>query len=69
MRAPFAAGLLKDKNVTCYEHVRVDAETCGAQWLREDSVRDGRIVTSPTWKEHAAFYRDVFACLHDRVTA
>ena len=64
-----SAGLIDGKRVTCYEHVRVDAETCGATWLRQDSVRDGRIVTAPTWQEHAAFYRDVFACLHESVPA
>ena len=62
-----SAGLIDGKRVTCYEHVRVDAEVCGAKWLKQDSVRDGRIVTSPTWQEHAAFYRDVFACLHQNV--
>lgn len=64
-----SAGLIHGRTVTCYEHVRVDAETCGARWVRQDSVRDGRIVTSPTWQEHASFYRDVFACLHESVPA
>src|SRR5512141_2581402 len=58
-----SAGLLKDKRVTCYEHVRTDAETCGGRYIKADSVRDGRIVSSPTWREHPAFYRDIFACL------
>ena len=64
-----SAGLIDGKRVTCYEHVRVDAEVCGAKWLKQDSVRDGRIVTAPTWQEHASFYRDVFACLEEKVTA
>ena len=62
-----SAGLIDGKRVTCYEHVRVDAETCGATWLKQDSVRDGRIVTAPTWQEHASFYRDVFVCLQQGV--
>ena len=43
------------------------AETVGATWLREDAVRDGRLVTSPTWREHPAFYREVFKCLNEQV--
>ena len=64
-----AAGLLKGKRTTCYEHVRVEAEAAGATWLREDTVRDGRIVSSPTWQEHPAFYRAIFACLQQPVPA
>jgi protease I len=64
-----SAGLVSGKRVTCYEHVRLDAETCGAQFVKADSVRDGRIVSAPTWQEHPAFYRDVFACLRQGVHA
>jgi protease I len=32
-----------------------------------DSVRDGRLVSAQTWKEHPAFYREVFACLEQPV--
>lgn len=62
-----AAGLLKGKRVTCYEHVRVEAEAAGGRYEAAESVRDGRLVSSPTWKEHPAFYRDVFACLQQPV--
>jgi protease I len=58
-----AAGLLHDKRVTCYEHVRLEAEAAGGQYVDAESVRDGRLVSAPTWKEHPAFYREVFACL------
>jgi protease I len=58
-----SAGLVKDKQITCYEHVRADAETCGGRYIAADSVRDGRLVSAPTWREHPAFYREVFACL------
>jgi protease I len=62
-----AAGLLQGKNVTCYEHVRIEAEAAGARWVKKDAVRDGRIVSAPTWQEHPAFYREVFACLQAAV--
>jgi protease I len=64
-----AAGLVQGKKMTCYEHVRLEIETCGARYVKEDSVRDGRVVSSPTWREHPAFYREVFACLDARVPA
>lgn len=62
-----AADLVRGKKLTCYEHVRLEAETVGATWLREEAVRDGRLVTSPTWREHPAFYREIFNCLNEQV--
>jgi protease I len=58
-----AAGLLAGKRVTCYEHLRWDAETTGATWCTEQAVRDGAMVTAQTWESHPEFYRDVMACL------
>ena len=29
----------------------------------------GRIVSAPTWQEHPAFYREIFACLRAAVPA
>ena len=64
-----AAGLTKGKKVTCYEHVRIEVETCGGQYVAAEAVRDGRIVSAPTWREHPAFYREIFACLNEPVPA
>ena len=64
-----AADLLRGKNVTCYEHVRIEVEAVGACWQQADVVREGRIVSAPTWQEHPAFYREVFACLQEAVPA
>jgi protease I len=64
-----AAGLLNGRKVTCYEHVRLEAEAAGGRYVAAESVRDGRLVSSPTWREHPAFYREVFACLGEAVTA
>jgi protease I len=66
VQLPAAAGIISGKKLTCYEHVRLEAEAAGATWLREDAVRDGRLVTAPTWREHPAFYREVFACLDEQ---
>ncbi len=64
-----AADLVRGKRVTCYEHVRLELETCGGIYVAEETVRDGRLVSSPTWREHPAFYREVFACLQEAVPA
>jgi len=58
-----AAGLVKDKCVTCYEHVRLEAEQAGGKFGSDQAVRDDRIVTGQTWQSHPEFYREVFACL------
>lgn len=64
-----AAGLLKGRNVTCYEHVRMDAEAGGGTFLKQKVVRDGRYVSAPTWREHPDFYREIFVCLNSKVPA
>jgi len=64
-----AAGLAKGKRFTCYEHVKLEVEACGGQYVATDTVRDGRLVSSPTWREQPAFYREVFACLQQPVPA
>ncbi len=58
-----AAGLVKGRRVTCYEHVRSEVEQCGGTWQTPQAVRDGRFVTAQTWQSHPEFYREVFACL------
>ena len=58
-----AAGLVKGKKVTCYEHVRFEVESVGGTWIEQNAVRDGRLVSAPTWQAHPEFYREVFKCL------
>jgi protease I len=58
-----AAGLARGKQVTCYEHVRLEAEQAGGTFVDKQTVRDGRIITAQTWQSHPAFYREIFAQL------
>jgi protease I len=58
-----SAGLLRGKRVTCYEHVRPEAELAGGIFVAEQTVRDGRIVTAQTWQSHPSFYREILAQL------
>ena len=64
-----AAGLARGKRVTCYQHVRVDAEQAGGQFVDEQAVSDGRLVTAQTWQSHPAFYREIFARLSGQASA
>lgn len=58
-----AAGLTNGKRITCYEHVRFEAEQAGGTFVNQEAVRDGRMVTGQTWQSHPDFYREVFSCL------
>jgi protease I len=58
-----AAGLVRGRTVTCYEHVRLEVEHAGGTWDPRQAVRDGRIVTAQTWQSHPDFYRLVFQAL------
>jgi protease I len=64
-----AAGLTSGKRVTCYEHVRLEAEQAGAKFVDAQTVCDGRIVTAQTWQSHPSFYREIFAQLSGRANA
>jgi protease I len=65
-----AAGLAAGKRVTCYEHVRLEAEQAGGTFVGErQTVCDGRIVTAQTWQSHPSFYREIFARLSGRADA
>jgi protease I len=55
-----AAGLVRGKRVTCYEHVRVEAEQAGATFVNEQTVQDGRTITAQTWQSHPSFYKAIF---------
>ncbi len=60
------AGLVKGKNLTCYEHVHSEAEAYGGNYFPDqEAVRDGRLVTGQTWQSHPEFYRLVFECLNE----
>lgn len=64
-----AAGLAEGKCVTCYEHVKLEAEQAGGKWMSDQAVRDGRVVTAQTWQSHPEFYREIFRCLDRQADA
>jgi len=58
------AGLVNNKKIACYEHVKFEVESCGGVYVSPDeAVQDGKIVTGKTWQSHPEFYKLVFNCL------
>ena len=66
MQLGASACLAIGKRFTCYEHVTLVGEAVGGVFVKEDVVRDGRLISAPTWREQPAFYREVFACLDEK---
>ena len=59
------AGLVNQRRIACYEHVKFEVESCGGIYAANDeAVKDGKIVTGKTWQSHPEFYRIVFSCLN-----
>ena len=63
MQVLAAAGLIKGRTVTCHPHVRIEVERCGGTFSPKSAVRDGKLITAQSWRNHPEFYREVFACL------
>ena len=60
------AGLVNNKKIACYEHVKFEVESVGGIYVTPDeAVRDGKIVTGKTWQSHPEFYKLVFNCLEE----
>jgi protease I len=63
------AGIATGTCLTAYEHVRSEIEMGGGIYVTQQAVRDKNIVTGQTWQSHPEFYREVFACLNEKVPA
>ena len=66
IQALVAAGVVAGRRVTCYLHVRSEAEAAGATFVDEQAVVDGSLATAQTWESHPTFYREVFRLLRAR---
>lgn len=58
-----AAGVVRNRCVTCYENVRHEVELAGGSYIRAQAHRDGNLITAQTWQSHPEFYRLVMSCL------
>ncbi len=64
------AGLVDQRRVACYEHVKFEVEACGGIYVTPDqAVKDGKIVTGKTWQSQPEFYKIVFTCLREYQSA
>src|SRR5699024_10418509 len=54
-----SADILKGKNTTCFIGVRDDVKNAGANFLDQEVVVDGNLVTSRTPKDEPAFIREI----------
>jgi len=60
------AGLVNNRKIACYEHVKFEVESCGGIYVTQDqAIKDGTIVTGKTWQSHPEFYKIVFSCLNE----
>ncbi len=64
------AGLVDQRKIACYEHVKFEVESCGGHYITPDeAVKDGKIITGKTWQSHPEFYKIVFSCLQEATLA
>ena len=54
-----AAGIGRGLQLTCYENVRFEVESCGGKWINRECVRDGKVISAQTWQSHPEFYAEV----------
>jgi protease I len=64
-----AAGLTNGRTLTGHEHVQIEVERGGGNYVYKPAVRDGNLITAQTWRSHPEFYREIFACLGEKVRA
>jgi protease I len=62
---PFTAGMLKGRRVTSPRALRELLKDAGAEWVDEDVVRDGNLITARGTDELPAFCRAIVAALTD----
>lgn len=53
-----SAGVLKGRRATCYKGCKDDIINAGATWLDQPVVVDGNLVTSPHFRDNAAWMRE-----------
>jgi protease I len=62
-----SADILKGRRVTCWPAIRDDAKAAGAEYLDQEVVVDGNLVTSRCPDDLPAFCREMFAAARQAV--
>ena len=60
---PASAGILKGKKATCFSSIKDDVVNAGAQYVDQEVVRDGNLITSRTPDDLPAFCREIISAL------
>ena len=58
------AGVLKGRTVTTVRKCRFDAEVCGAEFVDQEVVVSGNLVTARTWHDNPAWMREFVKLLN-----
>jgi protease I len=58
------AGVLKGRKVTTVRKCRFDAEVCGAEFVDQEVVVSGNLVTARTWHDNPAWMREFLKLLN-----
>jgi len=58
-----ATNLVKGRTMTCYQLVRSEIIAAGANYIDQEVVVDGNLVTSRAWPDHPAFMREFMKLL------
>ena len=60
---PISAGIVKGKTVTSVSAIRDDLRNAGANWVDQEVVQDGNLISSRTPRDLPAFCRAIIAAL------
>jgi protease I len=60
---PISAGIVKGKTLTSFSAIRDDLQNAGANWVDQEVVQDGNLISSRTPRDLPAFCRTIIAAL------
>ncbi len=62
---PASAGIVKGRKMTSFFAIKDDMVNAGAEWVDEEVVRDGNLITSRTPDDLPAFCREIIKALSE----
>jgi len=62
---PISAGIVEGRTVTSFFAIKDDLVNAGAEWVDEEVVRDGNLISSRTPADLPAFCREIIAVLNE----
>jgi protease I len=62
---PISAGIVEGRRVTSVSAIKDDLVNAGAEWVDEEVVRDGNLISSRGPNDLPAFCREIISALHE----